>query len=207
MSKFTITTVEDLDKVISWIKDGRGIKQWFSADLSTPRPDQITPGDKGSPHWAYTTYKDLDPKDIEVAVRTWVAMVPEWHPKCERCNGTAKRSIAELASIRKESFEVTKAFVNSDSWHWGKPEGDHFPCNYCHGTGHTITPITFKVTRKFWGQCNVSQAGIRKCEAMACKLAKHYGKPISWDWEWIGGGMAQAYFYHAESKTLDKIIG
>ena len=68
--KFVIVTDKDLHNTIQWLKDGRGLKRWVFADLSTMRPDVLTPGDVAAPHWAYTQSSPEDPADVIVEIRT-----------------------------------------------------------------------------------------------------------------------------------------
>lgn len=53
-TKFTVTQ-ETAPKVREWVRSGRGLRLWHSAEIGAQRPDQLTPADVTTPpHWAYT---------------------------------------------------------------------------------------------------------------------------------------------------------
>lgn len=206
--KFHVIDEDSLGKVTSWVQAGRGITIWKNLYIGDTAGSQITPGDADKPHWKYGDPEPIDPKDIEVEHRVKVDLVPEWYPKCDRCKGSAKRSLQELADIRKEPIEVTREMTAKPDWNWGPIEDDHFPCNYCRGTGHTITRISFKVKRTFYGGLVVSDAGKRKSNEMVAKLKKHHGikDEVTWDWEWIDAGMAESHFYSVTKESLAEYL-
>ena len=207
MEKFTITQ-NDLDQVVGWWKANRGIMLWRNLELGSSRNDQITPADGDKPHWSMGSVGEIYPHEIKVEFRTPLELPPKWFPKCENCKGTAKRSIQELADIRKETLKETLELTMRSDWRWGPVVDGMFPCNYCNGTGHKVEKIKFRVKHQYWGGYTESASGLAKCKKMADGLAKHYGvtapEKVEYDWNHIGYGMAEAYFYKVESKMLDE---
>lgn len=208
--KFILTEQADVDKVVSWVKEGREIKRWISHDLGAGRPDMMTPGDAGSPHWAYPESHPEDPENIVVELRTPIILPREKGTECDRCNGTGKRSVHELAAIREESVEETRQHLKTNS-SWGiDDDGDTFNCNMCNGRGYNPEKITFRVKKQFWGGYKVSDTGIRKCDEMTEFLKKYYGiqlpEDIRWDWCFDYADIAYAMFYKVTPKLLTEFI-
>lgn len=220
-SKFTLTSVEEADKVRGWFKSGRGVYRWTSEDLSTARGDMITPGDvTTAPHWAYVGHPEkAEPEDFEVVIRTKVDLVPEWYPECEHCKGRGHRTVHEIAEIRGVTDEQAKdGLVRGGSAKW--TDESTFECFSCHGSGHEVIPPKFRVKRlpPYKGAgWHVSNAGKSACNNLCVKLANHYNlgeynnapkairgqlgsEFVKWDWQHQGYGMASAHFF-TESVT------
>lgn len=209
MYLFTVRDRETADKVISWVKAGRGIRLWKSHDLGAGRPDVVTPGDSDKPHWAYPAYQDITLADIEYDEQHFLPIPPEWFEKCQKCNGTGLRTYADLAQVRNESIEQTKKACTHVIPH----DEDHFVCTYCQGDKYDVKRFKIKIERKYWGGWEPvggtkfgdgSWDPPAKVKSMLKKLSKHYGRTdILWDWGYPEeGNMAEVKFYHSRPVCL-----
>ena len=208
---FTVRDKATADKVVSWVKDGRGVRLWKSHDLGAGRPDVITPGDVDEkPHWAYCSYHDIGLNDIEFDERHVMAIPPEWFPECRMCKGTGRRSYEALSLIRGQTVAETKREVGS----WCEPvDEDHFVCTYCHGARHEVERFKIRVERKYWGGWE-PVGGVkfgdgtweppRKVARMLKKLSAHYKRQdIKWDWGYAEEmSMAEVTFYYSAPVSL-----
>lgn len=210
MYLFTVRDRETADKVISWVKAGRGIRLWKSHDLGAGRPDIVTPGDSEKPHWAYPAYQDITLADIEYDEQHFLPIPPEWSEKCPCCNGTKVRTYQSLAEIRKQSISEVKEQCGV----FAVPvDEDHFVCTYCHGLGHEVKRFKIRIERKYWGGWEPvggtkfgdgSWDPPAKVKSMLKRLSKHYGRTdILWDWGYPEeGNMAEVKFYHSQPVCL-----
>lgn len=202
-TQFTIDR-ETAEKVRYWWNEGRGIALWRSIDLNCVADRWLAPSDNGKPSWRAGDPLPLWPNQILVESRVRVPLNPAQFPICKRCNGNGKRSLAELAEIRKETIEQTRERVFSvDNASWGPLSGDVFPCNQCNGTGHVVEYPNVRVTRlpPYKG------GGVHFQSAKVDKMAKKLGENVKWDIDYsIGYGLAKAYFYTVTETTLDKIL-
>ena len=206
MSKFVLSP-EEAVKVENWITTGRGVLIWTSKDLSTARPDMITPGDvTQAPHWAYVGQpQKADIDSFVIIKRTKVDLPPEWFPPCSYCEGKGTRAIQDIADIRQEPVKQVRKRLQEDPRVTMRGP-DHFDCFACHGSGHTVEAPRFRVTRlpPFRGggwECSAS--GINKCVKLCRKMEDFYGVPkIKWDWEYVGYGMGSAVFFTEEEKQF-----
>lgn len=212
MYLFTISDRETADKVLSWVKNGRGIRLWKSHDLGAGRPDTITPGDSGSPHWAYPNYSEIQLSDIEYDEKHVLKIPAEWFPVCQKCEGSGLRTYADLAQVRNESIEQVKKACNHVIPH----DDDHFVCTWCQGDKHDVKRFKIKLERKYWGGYE-PVGGTKfgdgtweppaKVASMLKKLSKHYGRTdIKWDWGYPEeGNMAEVTFYYSDPVSLSTL--
>lgn len=204
---FEITPDQE-DQVRSWYKEGRGCYRWRSRDLSSRRPDVITPGDTDkAPHWAYVGKPiSITPDQIVVNKRTAVSLVPEWFPKCDTCKGRGHRTLQEIHALRKEETiaELRKSLNDGGRMEWLDEEQTTFKCWSCHGSAHDIKQPTARwINRPTW-RSSVSDTGILKFNKIAEKLAKHYGLSslVLWDAVHLGYGLVEAHFYTEEKSPF-----
>ena len=199
----------DVANVREWFATRGGAVVWTSKEIGYPHPDIMTPKTMadgrpiGAPHWAYVGAPEpITPAEIIVASRTRVPLPIDKQPACPTCNGVGRRTLASLAKIRNQTVESLKAEIAADDWTaWGKDhDGTSFPCNACDGTGK-VRPesIKVRVKREYWGGLTVSDAGKKKAQAMVVRLAQAQGRTVKWDFECVGGGIAEVYFYVEES--------
>lgn len=200
MPKFTITSRETAEKVLKWHAEGRGLKVWKSHDLGAGRPDMLTPGDAEKPHWAYCSFEEVTPADVEFDERTTVELPPEWFDKCGKCEGSGVRTYQELAEVRKESVEETKQKCT----HVTPVDSDHFVCTYCHGKKYDIQQFKVRVKREYWGA--VVPTSSTRINAMLKKLGKHYDrKDIQWELGYTEeNAMAEVRFYYSTPVALSE---
>ena len=209
---FTVDNRETADKVLSWAANGRGIRLWKSHDLGAGRPDMITPGDSGSPHWAYPNYAEIQLSDIEYDERNVLPLPCEWFDKCQKCEGSGLRTYAELAQVRNETVDQVKKACTHVIPH----DEDHFVCTWCQGDRHEVRRFTIRIERKYWGGYEPVGGtkfgdGTReppaKVASMLKKLRKHYNRTdIKWDWGYPEeGNMALVTFYYSSPVGLDSI--
>ena len=74
-------------------------------------------------------------------------------------------------------------------------------CPTCNGVGRVRESIKVRVKREFWGGLTVSDAGKKKAQVMVVIVAQVHGKAstdVKWDFEYVGGGIAEIYFYVEE---------
>lgn len=188
---------DKVEMVRDWFKNRGGVLRWTNKDLGNcGAPDKITPAlpeageTKQAPGWAYVGEAfPVTPEDIGVRTETAVPLPPEWFPKCDRCKGTGKRTIAGLAKARKETIEETTAFLNSSMG--GTVSGKHFDCWNCNGTGHKERHIRVAVRKKPWIGYDLTDTGKAKARKTAAKL----GPDVKWDFEHVGYGLAHLRFY------------
>jgi hypothetical protein len=205
---FTLCDQTSIDNAVKWVRDGRGLRRWVSHDLGEGRPDMLTPGDSGSPHWAYPESHIETPDNVIVELRVPLTLPKEKGKPCSMCEG--KRCVHNLARLRNESVEQTRIHLKTNST-WGIDEsGDTFTCNVCKGLGYIPDSITFRVRRTFWGGWSVSGAGTKKCNAMVEFLTKHYGieapEEVRWDWGLVDNGIGLAEFFKVAPRKLVDLI-
>ena len=209
----TRTTIrpENVEKVRHWYATRGGAGLWTSKDLGACRPPMLAPmNDKdgqpaGAPHWAYVGHAEpIQPSDIIVTQETRLPLPIDKQSACPTCNGVGRRTLASLAKIRNQTVESLKAEIAADDWTaWGKDhDGTSFPCPTCDSTGK-VRPesIKVRVKREYWGGLTVSDAGKKKAQVMVVIVAQVHGKAstdVKWDFEYVGGGIAEIYFYVEE---------
>lgn len=210
MAHFVVPS-EKAEEVRQWHTSGRGIYMWTSKDLSTPRPDMITPGDVvQAPHWAYVGQPiKLDPSEIIVVTETKIEVNPEWFPKCSICGGCGNRTVDEVLIIRNQpvNADTRNALIDELSKD-GRTQWDHrhmgiFKCWSCKGSRHDVQLPTARVKRAFWGQLRVSNTGITKFNALAKKLEAFHGiSDVKWRIDMVDTDLCQPFFYTEKSEPL-----
>jgi len=111
--------------VRDWFARGIVVRQSHDMSGSMPKAfqpmtDGILPG---SPHWQYPEYPDvIMPEDcarlfrvvsVEKEEITSVTLGYPADPTCTSCSGTGRRTIAQLAEVRKETVETTWALIDN----------------------------------------------------------------------------------------------
>lgn len=206
--QFNLVEDEHIKQVASWVRAGRGLYRWESQDLSCPRGDIVTPADvTRAPHWAYAGHPiPMDPKDVAVEYRTYHPIPVEWSPRCEKCQGSKVRTVAEMAGIWKTDIEDATARMAEPSWTWGPVTDGTFPCNYCQGTGHKPEVFTVRVEDRGWFGVHFYDTSKRKIAKMGQKLREHAGLSRSFvmhhDWEWYDKNIVTVKFYLLSIETL-----
>jgi len=188
---------EKVAEVREWFKNRGGVLRWTNKDLGNcGAPDKITPAlpnpgeTKQAPGWAYVG--DAFPvkaKEIGVRTVTAVSLPPEWFPKCDRCDGTGKVTVASLAKIRKQSQKKTRADLEANGTTF--VDRKHIQCWCCNGTGHKERHIRVAVRKAPWIGYDLTETGKEK----ARKTAKKLGADVKWDFEHVGYGLAHLKFY------------
>lgn len=208
--RFVITDPKQLEQVISWHTDGRGIYRWTNKEIGVCRGDIITPGDvTQAPHWAYVGHPTEESIDnIDYVVRTPVDYIAEDFPVCEHCHGTGYRSVADLAKIRQEDPEATREHLRKPDSPWKLVDDDHFVCNFCNKTGHIVTRISGRGVRKYWGGVWFSRTLQNKAYTMSIKLKKHYRieGPVRWDYEWSWSNTYTVRFFAEKTTPVRELI-
>jgi len=203
--KFVLTKPEEIQNVREWVKAGRGLYRWTNKEIGNNRPDVLIPGDHDkAPHWAYVGQPEsVELDEIEIHVITPVLQPREWGVECERCKGTGKRSVAELAEIRKQTVAEVLAIVMRGDIHWKLIDEDHFECNFCSGRGYNEKPLTFRMKREWWGGWKASDTAILKMNKLKEKLSKYYEKDVQVDSERHSeGNIFKAVFFTREVKPF-----
>ncbi len=193
--------LSEAHKVLSWVKDGRGVKVWKSHDIGAGRPDQLTPGDSKPPHWAYPESTPIELSEIGVFDRTPVVPPPDWQPLCAQCKGVGYRTYADVAAIRQESVEECKAALTKPGSAWADRQRDEhsFTCNSCDGTGHQRFTMYIKLKWMYYGAwVPAGNALPAKVGKMLERLTKHYGikrGDLKWDFELVDHNEGQVFFF------------
>jgi len=183
-------------EVREWYKSRGGAMRWVSKELGVSRPEMLTPAETDGqptrpPHWAYVGESfPVKPEEIGVREETGVTLPVEWFPKCDRCDGTGKVSVASLAKVRKETQEATLAALKSDG-RTTLVDAKNIQCWCCDGTGHKERYIQVRVKKAAWIGYDLFDAGKEK----ARKIAKKLGPDVKWDWENWGYGLARLRFF------------
>lgn len=204
MSKVQIRP-EQVDTIRSWFKGGKGVYRWTNKEIGVSRGDRLTEGEGKAPHWAFVGEpSEVKIEDVEVLTETLIRDPPQWHPVCEKCNGAGRRSVAELAVIRKESVEETLERL-VDPWKATLSEDKStFACNYCQSTGHIVERFKCRPSRKYWGGLELKDSAVGKVKRHIKRLAAHYSieKEIEYDFDYFESGIATLKFYTTEVKPF-----
>ena len=213
---FSIPDKDTAVKVIGWYASGRGIRIWKSHDLGANRPDLLTPADAEKPHWAYCSYVDVTPEQIEVLDREYYVQPASIFPDCDRCRGTGRRSWADLAEIRKQTIEACMKDLKDRSFAFDD-DGDTFRCNCCKGEGVSRQRLMVRVQREYWGgttPVGATRYGDGSIEpprkvAKAIKLIEAVNgiTGLKWDWGYPEeGNMAEVTFFLEQSCLLSEFM-
>jgi hypothetical protein len=143
-SRYTIyCNLEQAEKIVSnWFT--RGIVVRTNHCIGDSAGSVFQPLDNSStPHWKYPECTDVIPADdcpklfrvvsvIEEEITSATLGYPS-EPACKHCQGTGRRSLAELANIRKETIEETRALLQNGTINLdgGLDAGETFRC-HCH---------------------------------------------------------------------------
>lgn len=143
-SRYTIyCSTEQAEKIISnWF--ARGIMVRANHCIGDSAGSVFQPLDNsGTPHWKYPECTDVILADECAKLFRIVAVTEEeitsatlgypTDPKCSHCQGTGRRSLADLANIRKETIEDTRALLQNGTINidGGLDAADAFRC-HCH---------------------------------------------------------------------------
>jgi hypothetical protein len=134
---------EQAEKIISnWF--ARGIVVRANHCIGDSAGSVFQPMDNSDvPHWKYPECTDAIPSDQCASLFRVVSVQEEEitsavlgyppDPTCKHCQGTGKRSLSELASVRKETIEQTRALLQNGtiSLDGGLDTSDTFRCQ-CH---------------------------------------------------------------------------
>jgi hypothetical protein len=190
----------DVDNVRSWFATRQGCVVWTNKEIGYSRPDLMTPKlqEDGSetrpPHWAYVGHPDpIKPEEIGIRTEKQIPLPKEWFPACERCQGSGRRSLKELADIRKETIDELLAHAPPIIQDVSVEKGT-FNCNQCRGSGHEIKAPRIRLKREYWGGYTVKETTKIKMTKMASKL----GTDILWDWNHCDSGFGEVFFYTEE---------
>ncbi len=214
--KFCIQDAETAQKVIGWVRAGRGLRVWKSHDIGAGRPDLLMPGDvEEKPHWAYCSYDSCTLDEIEYDERNVLKIPDEFFPECERCKGSGKRTYDDLRQARKsdESNEVLRGLCNIV-----EVDEHHFRCTFCYGCGRTRERFKIKVKRQYWGGWE-PVGGVKfgdgvweppvKVAKMMKRIADHYKVKLSdikWDWGYAEDNAAEVTFYTSAPIPLSQSV-
>ena len=134
---------EQLETVMGWLPRGIAVRQ--SHDMSGSMPTAFQPLTDGiepnSPHWQFPESTDvIMPDDCPRLIRVVKVEQEEitsetlGYPAvkdCPHCHGSGRRSVAELAGIRKETLATTWNLVNTGEIHLDDMTDTDFRC-HCH---------------------------------------------------------------------------
>lgn len=100
---------EQGEKVLSWLREGRGVKVWGSQDLGTAGRTFYTPGDANKPHWSVAGVEIVhDPDRIKVLLVV-KHPVPTGEPTGVVHADDWKKAKAEAVKERKKALREHKA--------------------------------------------------------------------------------------------------
>jgi hypothetical protein len=201
--KFQIP-IADIEKVRMWFRERGGVIHWSNLEIGNYRPEMITPAktaegrDYKNPHWSMGDPITLQPNNINVSTIEILQAPRSMFADCVRCDGTGKRSLLELASIRRESIDELRQQIDTISnlrnvdW-----TADSFDCTYCGGTGCDDYRKLYSHKRQYCS--GITLVSCIKANKAKLLLERETGKIVEYDFSPISpidGRMAELRFYH-----------
>jgi hypothetical protein len=191
--QYTIHVKPDqVDKVLGWFARGIVVRQ--SHDMSGSMPTAFQPMDNSTqPHWQFCEITDAVPAEdcrkvfrvakIETEDIYDVYLVPQ--SNCKYCQGTGRRTLAELAKIRHESIAELKHKMTL-------PLKQYEPCEAIRLNGYDDQTETF--------ECHCIRGNFRTLgRSKRAKLIKEWAKD-GWDTHYI------PYAYGTWKRTRETIV-
>jgi|GEM_PF-3053040 len=118
---------EQGEQVLSWLREGRGVKVWGSQDLSTAGRTFYTPGDADKPHWSVEGVEIVhDPDRIKVLLvvkhpvptgePTGVVHADDWKKAKAEAVKERKRALREHKALGRKVQNIKDGGVVLESW-------------------------------------------------------------------------------------------